>query len=211
MNTPSRSWLVLCALHGVMSMLAWWARGDVVNALTWQAEGWTDKPWTLWTSSWVHMNTPHLIGNQVALGALTALAWVVRPTMACAVAWLLAWPLLQLSLWLWPQIGYAVGLSGLLHAGLAVAAAQLLLGRIAVPQAQRWGILLALGLLLKLLLEKAWSYPVVWDAGNNMSVVQAAHLGGVFWGGVMGLAFGAGIYKRRRSLMQPTGTTSNAG
>jgi hypothetical protein len=195
MNRPSRSWLVLCALHGVMSMLAWWARADVVDALTWQADGWTLKPWTLWTSSWVHMNTPHLIGNQLALGALTALAWVVRPTRACALAWVLAWPLLQLSLLLWPQIGYAVGLSGVLHAGIAVAAAQLLLGRIAVPQAQRWGVLLVLGLLIKVLLEEAWFYPVVWNPGSNMSVVQAAHLGGVFWGGLMGLAWG---FKRVR-------------
>lgn len=205
MNKPSRSWLVLCALHGVMSMLVWWARGDVVDALTWQSDNWTQRPWTLWTSSWVHMNTPHLIGNQVALGALTALAWVVRPTLGCALAWLLAWPLLQISLSLWPQIGYAVGLSGLLHAGIAVAAVQLLLGRIAVPQAQRWGVLLSLGLLAKLFVEQAWFYPVVWNAGNNMSVVQAAHLGGVIWGGLAGLALGLGAFSRASRSVQQTG------
>jgi rhomboid family GlyGly-CTERM serine protease len=190
MNAASRGWLALCVLHGVMSMLAWWARGDVVDALTWQAEGWSRQPWTLWTSSWVHLNTPHLIGNQVALGALAALAWVLRPTLAWALAWLLAWPLMQFSLLLWPQIGYAVGLSGVLHAGIAVAAVQLLLGRIAVPQARRWGALLALGLGVKLIVEQAWGQPVVWDAGNDMSVVQAAHLSGVFWGALMGLTLG---------------------
>jgi hypothetical protein len=55
--------------------------------------------------------------------------------------------------------------------------------------------LLVLGLLIKVLLEEAWFYPVVWNPGSNMSVVQAAHLGGVFWGGLMGLAWG---FKRVR-------------
>lgn len=190
MNQVSRSWLVLCALHGVLSMLMWWAREGAINAMTWQADGWLRQPWTLWTSAWVHMNTPHLIGNQLALGALAAFAWILRPTLSCSLAWLLAWPLTQLSLLLWPQIGYAVGLSGLLHAGAMVLAIQLMLKRMAVPQARRWGGLLALGLLIKLALERGWSYPVVWDPGNEMSVVQAAHLAGACWGGVLGLALG---------------------
>ena len=93
MNQASRTWLALCALHGVASMLMWWAGDRAVDALTWRADGWLQQPWTLWTSPWVHMNTPHLIGNQVALGALAAFAWTIRPTLACALAWLLAWPL----------------------------------------------------------------------------------------------------------------------
>ena len=201
MNQASRTWLALCALHGVASMLVWWAGDPVVDALTWRAEGWLQQPWTLWTSPWVHMNTPHLIGNQVALGAMAAFAWTVRPTLACALAWLLAWPLMQLSLLLWPQIGYAVGLSGLLHAGAMVLAVHLMLKRIAVPKARRWGGLLALGLLAKLVLESGWSYPVVWDAGNDMSVVQAAHLTGAFWGAVLGLALG----RHQRWLNSPAG------
>lgn len=186
----SRSWLLLCALHGVTSMLLWWAPYGLLDALTWRADDWPDRPWTLWTSSWVHMNTPHLIGNQLALGALTALAWIVRPPWTCALAWLIAWPLTQAALLLWPQVGYAVGLSGLLHAGVMVLAVHLLLRRIAVPKAQRWGLLLALGLLSKLALEQGWSSPVVWDEGNGMSVVRAAHFSGAFWGLVLGLLMG---------------------
>jgi hypothetical protein len=207
MNKHSLGWLALCALHGVLSMLAWWARDGVVHAITWQADGWQQMPWTLWSSSWVHLNPPHLIGNQVALGALAALAWVIHPTRACALAWLLAWPLLQLSLLLWPQIGYAVGLSGVLHAGAAVVAVHLLLKRIAVPKARRWGGLLALGLLIKLGLEAGWSHPVVWDSGNNMSVVQAAHLSGVGWGLLLGLALG----RRQRSGTPDTALPQVAG
>jgi len=40
---------------------------------------------------------------------------------------------------------------------------------------------------------------VVWDAGNDMSVVQAAHLAGAFWGAVLGLALG----RRQRSPPAP--------
>lgn len=210
MNAPSRSWLALCALHGVCSMLVWWAREGTVDALTWHADGWLQQPWTLWTSAWVHMNTPHLIGNQVALGALAALAWMVRPTLACALAWLLAWPLLQLSLLLWPQIGYAVGLSGLLHAGATVLAVQLILKRVLVPKAPRWGALLALGLLVKVVVERGWAYPVVWDGGNNMSVVQAAHLGGVVWGALFGLALGRRVRHPARTP-QPTAPAGDTG
>jgi hypothetical protein len=185
---PSRSWLLLCALHGVASMLLWWAREGMVTSLTWHVDDWLNQPWTLWTSAWVHMNTPHLISNQLALGLLTAFAWIVRPPMACTLAWLLAWPLTQASLLWWPQIGYAVGLAGLLHAGAMVLAVHLMLRRIEVPKARRWGSLLALALLGKLLLEHGWSSPVVWDSANEMSVVQAAHLSGAFWGLLLGLA-----------------------
>ncbi len=185
----SRSWLALCALHGVASMVLWWSQEAAVQALVWRSAEWHQAPWTLWTSAWVHLNTPHLVGNQLALGALTAAGWWLRPTRAATLAWALSWPLTQMSLVLWPLIGYAVGLSGVLHAGVAVLAVQLLLGG---PRALRpWGTLLMAGLLLKLWLEQGWARPVVWDPGNQMSVVQAAHLAGAAWGACFG-ALGAG-------------------
>ncbi|WP_439520518.1 rhomboid family intramembrane serine protease [Hydrogenophaga sp.] len=184
---PSRAWLVVCCVHGVASMLLWWAQSGAVAALTWRADHWAEHPWTLWTSAWVHLNTPHLIGNQLALGALTAFAWLVRPSLRCTLAWLTAWPLMQFSLLWWPQIGYAVGLSGVLHAGAMVLAVQLIFKRIPIRKARRWGVLLALGVITKTLMERGWQYPVVWDRANDMSVVQAAHVSGVVWGLLLGL------------------------
>jgi hypothetical protein len=183
----SRAWLLLCAGHGVASMLLWWAGADVVQSFTWRADTWWQQPWTLWTSAWVHMNPPHLIGNQLALGALTAFAWSARTPMSCTVAWGLAWPLTQGTLLIWPQIGYAVGLSGVLHAGAMVLAVHLIFKQIPVPKA-RWGSLLALGVLVKLVVEHGWSAPVVWDPANDMSIVLACHLSGAVWGGLLGLA-----------------------
>lgn len=187
MRPSARDWLLLCAVHGVASMLLWWAGQDLVDALTWQAMDWRDQPWTLWTTAWVHMNTPHLIGNQMALGVMAGLAWLIHPPRLCTLAWLLAWPLTTITLLWWPQIGYAVGLSGLLHAGAVVLAVHLLFKRMAVPKARRWGGLLVLAVLGKLLLEQGWSQPVVWDPGNEMSVVRAAHLAGSVWGLLLGL------------------------
>lgn len=184
-----RAWLAVCGLHGVASLLLWQASADTVAILAWRADHWIGQPWTLWTSAWVHLNTPHLIGNLLALGALAAFGWLARPGPRCAIAWLLAWPLLQLSLLLWPQIRETVvGLSGLLHAGVAVLAMQLVSGRIPMRGARYWGMVLALGVLAKTVLERAWSHPVVWDPASEMPVVQATHLSGAAWGLALGLA-----------------------
>ncbi len=190
----THAWLVLCVMHGVASMLMWWAREPAVLALTWRASDWTSHVWTLWTSAWVHLNTPHLIGNQLALGALTAIGWMLRPPLSAALAWTLSWPLLQVSLVLWPQVAHAVGLSGLLHAGVAVLGLHLLMG--AAPRGARpWGATLLGGLLFKVMLERGWYHPVVRSADADLSVVQAAHLTGVVWGVLLGAL--AALWARR--------------
>lgn len=181
----AKLWLSLCLLHAVASMLVWWAGAPVAQALTWRADTWAQHPWTLWTTPWVHIHTPHLIGNQLAVGALAAMAWLVRPNAVASVAWLLAWPTATLVLPWWPHIGYAVGLSGLIHAAVAVVAVHLLLCQDPfVPSSRRWGGLLAAGLCAKLALEQGWHWPVVWSNSANMSVVQAAHLTGAVAGAV---------------------------
>ena len=203
----SSGWLLLCALHGVASMLLWWAGEDTLEAFIWRTDSWLAQPWTLWTSAWVHLNTPQLIVNQFGLGLLAAFAWVVRPTLACAVAWLLAWPLAQITLLWWPQIGYSAGLSSVLHAGAMVLAMQLVRQRIPIPKARRWGSLLGLGLVTKLLLEQGWNQPVAWDSANEISVVRAAHLTGAVWGLGLGLLTGwlAGRWDRRAEKRRPEG------
>ncbi|MDP3205103.1 MAG: hypothetical protein Q8M80_13635, partial [Hydrogenophaga sp.] len=114
--TRPLSWLALCCVHGAVSVVVWWSGGHWTDALIWHADTWTQHPWTLWTSAWIHLNAPHLIGNLLVLGAYLTIGWVVRPDGRCTLAWLLAWPLVQLSLLLWPDVRQVVGLSGLLHA-----------------------------------------------------------------------------------------------
>lgn len=182
------SWLLLCAAHALAAVLVWtWRGGMAADSLVWHANDWTAYPWTLWTSAWVHLNTAHLASNLLALGALAVLGWAVRPDLRCTIAWLLAWPLTQAALLLWPKIGYAVGLSGLLHAGTMVVAVQIALDRIPIRGARFWGGLLVMGASTKVLLEAGWDRPVVWDASNGMPVVQAAHLAGIVLGALLGL------------------------
>ncbi len=202
MTTRGRDWLILCGLHGVASMLGWWGP-EQVQSLVWRVDDWDQRWWTIWSTAWVHANTPHLIANQMALGLLTAFSWVVRPDRACAVAWFLAWPITYLTVAWWPQVGHVTGLAGLIHAALAVVAVHLLLQRLPVPQARRWGLLLGGLLLGKLVIEQAWSRPVVWDGVNDMSVVQAAWFSGTVAGAVLGLltAWGARLLDRQRQRL----------
>jgi hypothetical protein len=202
----SKLWLSLCLLHAVASMLVWWAGAPVAQALTWRADTWVQHPWTLWTTPWVHIHTPHLIGNQLAVGALAAMAWLIRPNVVASLAWLLAWPVVALALPWWPHIGYAVGLSGLIHAAVAVVAVQLLWGHTPrVPRGRRWGGLLAAGLCAKLALEQGWHWPVVWSNSANMSVVQAAHLSGAVAGAAFSLLLAAVHRRWAPSLKRPPG------
>jgi uncharacterized protein (DUF2062 family) len=160
------------------SMLVWWAGEPASQLLTWRAgESW-ERPWTLWTSAWVHIHTPHLITNQMAVGVLAAWAWFLRPDRLPALAWFLAWPISTVTLGAWPQIGYCVGSSGVLHAGIAIMGTFMLLGYFQHSGERVWGGLLLLGLSLKLLIEQGWHLPVVWDDAANLSLVRAIHLTG---------------------------------
>ena len=184
----SKLWLSLCVLHAVASMLVWWMGERLAAWMIWRAEDWDDRPWSLWTSAWVHMNTQHLISNQLAVGALAAMAWVLKPGLRASLAWLLTWPVIPLVLPYWPHIGYYAGLSGLIHAAVAVAGVYLVAGRTTVPMARRWGGMLLLGLVTKLLIERAWHWPVVWSDNLGISVVQASHLVGAVAGAVAAFA-----------------------
>lgn len=177
----SRSWLALCTLHGVASLVLWASPAPLAQALVWRSADWAQRPWTAWTSAWVHLNAPHLVGNLLALGVLAAIGWRLRPTRAATLAWALSWPLLQLSLLLWPLIGYAVGLSGVLHAGVALASTALLARR---GLQRAVGTAVWAGLLLKLGWESSWGPRLAAPeaAGWDFTVATRAHAAGALAG-----------------------------
>jgi hypothetical protein len=177
-----RWWLALCGLHAAATLAVGWSGDGLASVLTWHADRWTQHPWTLWTTAWVHLSPGHRTGNLLALGALAVLGGVWCPGGLATLAWFLAWPCVTLLVGLWPQVGHLVGLSGVIHAALAVVAIGLFPGSGGAPAARRWGGLLWLGLVVKLALEQAWRQPVAWDEGAQFSVVRVAHLCGVFAG-----------------------------
>jgi len=79
------------------------------------------EPWRWWTAAFVHWSRLHLVANLTGLLVVMALGWAARLPAVSAVAWFIAWPLTQLGLLLRPELTHFGGLSGVLHAGVAVA------------------------------------------------------------------------------------------
>ncbi len=165
-----------------MGSTAVWLAGGA-DALTWRAADGLHRPWTWFGAALVHLSTAHWLGNLLALAALAALGWAVRAGRAATAAWALAWPLSTVGLWTWPVVGHYVGLSGVVHAGVAVLALHC-----AGPAGRRTvGLLLAAGLALKLAGEQAWRQPVRFDPAWGFDVVVAAHLSGAVAGAACAL------------------------
>ena len=178
----------------VACLLVWLL--DSPTVLQWDADQWTRRIWSLWSSALLHRSAWHLCANLLVLGTLALLGWAWRLPVSATLAWLLAWPLGTLALLAWPGIHLYAGLSGLLHAGLAVAWA-----RVAVFGADRpLSFLLLTGLVLKLLDEHGWSQPVAFSARWGFDIVNAAHLSGALAGASSGLvaALAAHLVHQRR-------------
>ncbi|MEY8876644.1 MAG: hypothetical protein AB9M60_09070 [Leptothrix sp. (in: b-proteobacteria)] len=125
------AWLLVLALMLLPALALALAFGvaDPLSreVLSWRPDRALSEPWRLWSAAWLHWSRLHLLAN--ALGALLvgALGWVWRPDRTAAWAWGLAWPLTHLSLLLQPELTRYGGLSGVLHAGVAVVVVGLLL------------------------------------------------------------------------------------
>jgi rhomboid family GlyGly-CTERM serine protease len=146
---------------------------------------WLPHPWTLWTAPLVHLSAAHALANYLALVALVGMAALGGGRQLLGrylVGLFVAWPISTLSLALCPQVTSYVGLSGLIHAGIA------LLGILLLQGSRYLGSALLLGLALKLWQEQSWVQPVVWSADWGFNVVVIAHLYGAGVGLVVGAA-----------------------
>jgi rhomboid family GlyGly-CTERM serine protease len=156
------------------------------SAIDWQPSLAASQPWRCWSAAFVHWSALHLAANLVGCLLVGALGVVGDCGARSTWAWLLAWPLTQLGLLLQPALLHYGGLSGVLHAGVAVAATDLLLrekGR------RRWiaGLLLA-GLVTKVVLEAPWLAPLRQVEGWDIAIAPLAHASGVVAGVVCLLA-----------------------
>jgi rhomboid family GlyGly-CTERM serine protease len=176
------AWSTLATLLAAGSLLAWFAPSALLD---WQPELVAHEPWRWWSAAFVHWSPLHLGANLLGTALVSALGQVGALPPRAALAWFCAWPLTQLGLLLQPDLLHYGGLSGVLHAGVAVAAVTLVLGE----QGRRRGIAIALllGLALKLLLEAPWGptlrHPSDWD----IAVAPLAHSTGAICGGLLAL------------------------
>lgn len=148
------AWTGLAGLLAAMAVVIWRVQhhdAAVASLLEWHRASPPHEVWRNWTSAGLHWSMWHLGANLA--GCLALVVW----GRACAlgtgptVAWLLAWPLTQASLWLTADLQHYGGLSGVLHAGVAIGATQLLIRR---SRAEReLGIWVMTGLACKLVLE----------------------------------------------------------
>lgn len=189
--TPGwRAWAALAALLAAGSLLAWplpaaW--------LDWQPERALAEPWRAITAAFVHWSEGHLVANLGAAALVAAYGWAAALPRAAALAWLLAWPLTHLGLWLRPELAHYGGLSGVLHAGVAVATLWLVVaargGRRVV------GVLMGAGLLAKLLSERPWAGVLQQAEGWDIALAPMGHATGA----IAGLACAAVLLARRKN------------
>jgi rhomboid family GlyGly-CTERM serine protease len=150
------------------------------DALDWQPARALAEPWRAWTAAFVHWTPWHLAANTIGCAVVAAFGWAAQVAPRATLAWIVAWPLGHLALALQPALVSYGGLSSVLHAGVAIAAWQLL--RQAHGRARAVGTLVLIGLALKVVLEAPWRAPTQLVPGWDFPVAPLAHATGALAG-----------------------------
>lgn len=184
------AWAGLAAVLALGALLAWpWPPAR----LDWQPALFFAEPWRALSGALVHWSRLHLLAN---LLGCTVLAWLGQAAALpgrAVLAWALAWPLTQIALLLRPDLQQFGGLSGVLHAGVAICAVELLARR---GREQGIGLALALGLALKLALERPLGPALRQMAGWDIAIAPLSHLSGAAAGTLSALLM-MGLARRR--------------
>lgn len=180
-------WAGVCAAAAASALLAY--RVDPA-LLRWQPELAFSQPWRMVTAAWVHLSSQHLIANLAGTAVLAALGLAAGCNRRAATAWAIAWPLTHLGLLAQPSLMAYGGLSGVLHAGVAVAAWQLIRGGQGLRRVI--GAAIAAGLAAKVLLEAPWLGPLRQVPGWDILIAPAGHASGALAGWLCALACGVG-------------------
>jgi rhomboid family GlyGly-CTERM serine protease len=186
LGPPGRAWTALAALLGAGALCAW---ALPAGLLDWQPARAAREPWRLFSAAFVHWSALHLGANLLGCLLVGALGRAAALPAAAALAWLAAWPLTHLALLAQPALAHYGGLSGVLHAGVAVAALWLLVHHRGRPRAV--GAALLAGLALKVVLEDPLGAPLARPAGWDIAIAPLAHASGALAGALIGGAAAA--------------------
>lgn len=149
-------------------------------ALDWQPVLAAAEPWRWWTAAFVHLSSTHLAANLAGCVVLAAFGWTARLPPRWTGAWLAAWPLGHLGLLAVPALGHYAGLSGTLHAGVAVAALGLAWSQ--AGRRRKIGLAVLAGAALKVLAERPWQGAAQTVTGWDIPVAPAGHAAGLLAG-----------------------------
>lgn len=171
---PGQAWCAVAALLALGSALA---LGVPAPSLDWQPLLAPREPWRAFSAAFVHYSALHLIGNAAGLALVAAYGAVVRVPPRLALAWLAAWPLTQFGLLVEPALLHYGGVSGVVHAGVAIVSLhQLGAGR-------RWiGGAVFIGLVVKVLGESPWGPPLRQFEGFDIAIAPLVHASGLVAG-----------------------------
>lgn len=194
-SVGARAWVRLTAVLMLGSVMAWWLPAATLD---WQPELSWQQPWRAFTAAWVHWSPAHAGVNLLAAAVVGVFGWAARVPKAQAWAWLVAWPLTHLGLLIQPELAHYGGLSGVLHAGVAVVCLSLL---VTGPRARRLvGAAVALGLLIKLVSERPFGPSLQHWPGWDIALAPLAHTSGAVAGLLCGSAMWAWARTRERAL-----------
>jgi rhomboid family GlyGly-CTERM serine protease len=184
LHQPSRVWWALTA---ALALGALAAAGLDATRIDWQPQLAFSEPWRWWSAAWVHWSAGHRWANVAGALLVAAFGWRAGCDRADAWAWFAAWPLTHLALLMQPALLHYGGLSGVLHAGVVIAAVALLRA-----PGRRWlGAAVLAGTTVKLLLEQPWAAPLQPRPGWDIAIAPWAHLGGAIAGLACALAASA--------------------
>jgi rhomboid family GlyGly-CTERM serine protease len=187
MTDGSRAWVglaaLLCALAVGATLMARWLPPQ---AIEWQPSLAVREPWRAFSAAALHYSMRHLGANLLGALLVGALGVTAQVPTRMALAWFVAWPLTQIGLLLKPELLHFGGLSGVLHAGAAIAATQLLLT--ASGRRRAIGAAILLCIVIKVWSETPWGEPLRRLPEWDIAVAPLAHATGLVAGVLCALA-----------------------
>lgn len=171
------AWTALAALLAAGALLG---AALPIPALAWQPALFAREPSRALSAAFVHWSALHLAANLLGCAVLAFVGSAARLPARCAWAWAAAWPLTHALLLVRPDLERFGGLSGVLHAGVAVLVVELLSMR--RHRQRAIGTAVALGLAIKLLLEDPLGAPLRPVPGWDIAIAPLSHLTGTLAG-----------------------------
>ena len=185
MTRGAIAWAGAAALLCLFALLGWPVSREWLD---WQPQLAFTQPWRALTAVAVHYSPMHLTGNLAGAVLTAAFGIAARVPMRAAWAWLAAWPLTHFALLIAPGLAPGLtpglthygGLSGVLHAGVAIVIVFLLAQG---SRAQRVvASLVLIGFCVKIIGEAPWGPAVRHPAGWDIPIAPIAHATGAVAG-----------------------------